>query len=254
MNTTTFTQIVSQATVTDGSLKKSLDVTRMAGDDSLAVEFNGDNLVINGSLVSPLVAAAAALLPAYQNDSRQSLADRVAMLSAGYINQLQQTVATKLLEAPATKKSNPLHSAKKGLTSSEYKANCLHLGRDNFDAVAVEHLFSIDLAKATKADLVAYITELRESIYSSEQQEVYSNMLEAEEKTAKQFEGLTSAGFENVTRVGETLIKASLPASIAATALPKLAELGYALTWSNMDVKTFVLDVQFKEGVAEQIV
>ena len=104
--------------------------------------------------------------------------------------------------------------------------------------------------KSTKTDLLDCLRSFQHIFITEKQQESYEIIAENDRQDAKRFEGLKDAGFENIAR-SSTFLSANISLADSATGLPKLAELGYTFTGSDLDSETLIFTVRFSEETSE---
>ena len=163
---------------------------------------------------------------------------------SGYVNLFHMKQGTT--EATSDDKTiNPMASAKKLLTSAEYRENCFKLAVPPIDILL--HLQEIAGKKdTTKQALIDAINILVGSYFTEEQAGTYENMLEEEIKLAEQFKLLTAESFTDIKRVSETVFVASIKLSLADN-VGRLESLGYTLKDVQTDLSTMTLTVFFTE-------
>ena len=165
---------------------------------------------------------------------------------SGYVNLFHMKQG--LTEATSDDKTiNPMASAKKLLTSSEYRENCFKLANPPIDSLLA--LFVLAGKKeTTKQALVEGILGLHYEYFTEEQEATYENMLADEVKLAEQFKLLTAESFTGIKRVNETVFSASIKLSLADN-VGRLESLGYTLKDVQTDLSTMSLTVFFTETV-----
>ena len=165
---------------------------------------------------------------------------------SGYVNLFHMKQGTT--EATSDDKTiNPMASAKKLLTSAEYRENCFKLAVPPIDTLL--HLQEIAGKKdTTKQALIDAINQLVNNYFSEEQEATYENMLAEETKLADQFKLLTAESFTDIKRVSETVFSASIKLSLADN-VGRLESLGYTLKDVQTDLSTMSLTVFFTETV-----
>lgn len=143
--------------------------------DSIAQTSNivGDTITFNN--IDYTVRAelqAAKLLQYFSRETNP--ADVLETLQAGYLGKLHQ----KTLENESNKDKKPETKALNVLTADEYLQNCLKLAvLDNVSLFTELSKFS---DKSTKAELLAFVEDLRGKLVTSEQVAVYETMREKE--------------------------------------------------------------------------
>ena len=165
---------------------------------------------------------------------------------SGYVNLFHMKQGTT--EATSDDKTiNPMASAKKLLTSAEYRENCFKLAVPPIDTLL--HLQEIAGKKdTTKQALIDAINQLVNNYFTEEQEATYENMLAEETKLAEQFKLLTAESFTDIKRVSETVFSASIKLSLADN-VGRLESLGYTLKDVQTDLSTMSLTVFFTETV-----
>ena len=165
---------------------------------------------------------------------------------SGYVNLFHMKQGTT--EATSDDKTiNPMASAKKLLTSAEYRENCFKLAVPPIDTLL--HLQEIAGKKdTTKQALIDAINQLVNNDFTEEQEATYENMLAEETKLAEQFKLLTAESFTDIKRVSETVFSASIKLSLADN-VGRLESLGYTLKDVQTDLSTMSLTVFFTETV-----
>ena len=165
---------------------------------------------------------------------------------SGYVNLFHMKQGTT--EATSDDKTiNPMASAKKLLTSAEYRENCFKLANPPIDTLL--HLQEIAGKKdTTKQALIDAINQLVNNYFTEEQEATYENMLAEETKLAEQFKLLTAESFTDIKRVSETVFSASIKLSLADN-VGRLESLGYTLKDVQTDLSTMSLTVFFTETV-----
>ena len=163
---------------------------------------------------------------------------------SGYVNLFHMKQGTT--EATSDDKTiNPMASAKKLLTSAEYRENCFKLAVPPIDTLL--HLQEIAGKKdTTKQALIDAINQLVNNYFTEEQEATYENMLAEETKLAEQFKLLTAESFTDIKRVSETVFSASIKLSLADN-VGRLESLGYTLKDVQTDLSTMSLTVFFTE-------
>lgn len=164
-------------------------------------------------------------------------------LQAGYLGKLHQ----KTMENGEDKK--PSEQVKRLLTADEYKLNCLKLAQ--IDTVTLFNDLDKFNDKATKADLLDYVINLKHSLMTEEQTSVYVAMSEKE----KSINDLKPLGFSDFRKfIGSNnaeLIKANISLDNWKVAKAKLEEsftfiCAIASSKDEFDCPT-AFDVTFRE-------
>lgn len=251
----TFNEVVNTATTKSGQLKSGLALTKLAQDDTLSVTFNG-NIFVNDIELEVGAVIAAALLPAYDDKYQQSLTDTLNLYSEGYVLPTQKNIALAIAAGGASvKKLSPLDNAKRSLTSEEYKNNCLRLNQIDNAVLYEEIEVILQDSKVTKQQLLDFVAGIALKLFTTEQNDTFEVMANAEKLAALEFEALTVAGFSDIKRLADnSTIQATVKTELAASAVPQLTTCGYLLIGTVFDAATMSIKVSFKKAVQETIV
>jgi hypothetical protein len=125
------------------------------------------------------------------------------------------------------------------LTPDQYKRNCVKIALATIDADAIMELF--------------VIPQVKNLLFTEEQELTYLTMIENAEIEAKKWEGITDLGFTNVLALKDGSVQASISFAEVSLALPGLTKLGYVLIKSTPVMDTMSITVVFKAGIAEKL-
>jgi hypothetical protein len=185
-------QILASNNNGQGKTNTISESSNIQGD---VITFNNTDYTVRPEL------QAAKLLQYFSRENNP--AEVLETLSAGYLGKLHQ----KTMENGGETKQ-PSEQVKRLLTADEYKNNCLKLAQINPVKLYAELSEFSD--KSTKADLLAFVTSLKESLVTPEQFETYKAMTEKEES----LNSLKPLGFSDFRKfIGSgnvELIKASI--------------------------------------------
>ena len=186
----TFTQIVMQPTTRDGTLKSTLALTRLATAD-LDVSYYGE-ISVQGEKLELGALVAAALLPAYDNKSAETLESLLALYRDGYVLALQKDTAQAMSDA----KTKVKDKAKPFETAEEYLQGNLSIAK--IDAVKV--YTDIDALLSSNPDIAAltsFLKDLREQILPTKVMDVYKRKVAEELSIKEQIAKLKALGYDN---------------------------------------------------------
>jgi len=188
----TFTQIVMQPTTRDGTLKSTLALTRLATAD-LDVSYYGE-VSVQGENLELGALVAAALLPAYDNKSTETLGSLLALYRDGYVSAIQKDTAQALSDAKTKVKDRD--RAKPFETAEEYLQGNLSIAK--IDAVKV--YTDIDSLLSSNPDIAAltdFLMNLREQILPTKVMDVYKRKVAEELSIKEQIAKLKALGYDN---------------------------------------------------------
>ena len=208
-------------------------------------------LNVNGALINVVPYAGNVQLVKIISDygkaaTTDKLLEYATAVCSGYVNLFHMKQGTT--EATSDNKTiNPMASAKKVISSGEYRENCFKLANPPIDTLL--HLQEIAGKKeTTKQALIEAINELVDNYFTAEQADTYENMLAEETKLAEQFKLLTAESFTDIKRVSDTVFSASIKLSLADN-VGRLDKLGYTLKDVQTDLSTMTLTIFFTETV-----
>jgi hypothetical protein len=157
------------------------------------------------------------------------------------------------------------------LSAEEYKASIIssNVKRDNAEHFGTlmqefESLPVLDTSdnKVPRKDIMenynkmfSLLAGLSAVLFPAEKQEVYTAMVEQEEKDKETFAALITAGFEKISRVPDSkdgLMQAYIPSDKITDAVKALPELGYEFVFSNFNASEMKLSITFKPAKKEE--
>lgn len=243
----TFQQVVSQATVKDGSLKTGLAISKLS-TANLNVSFTG-SIEVQGKQLEIGAVIGAALLPAFDNKYDVSLDSLLDLYQAGYVIQQQQNIANIIASGGQTSSKKPL-TAGSVLSAADYLIG--NLKTATIDTVNLYHEINNLLVndKTTKQQCLDLLTILRGQLLPINLHEVYIEKLRKEEELAKQFEELTELGFSDIQPIADKTYSANL-ALANASALQELTAKSYLLKDSQVDITSATIKVIFEKTTTD---
>lgn len=247
MNTNkTFSAIVSQPTVRDGSLKSGLALTKLV-QAGLDVTLSG-SVTVQGKSLELAAIVAASLLPAFDDKYSIDLDTILTLYNGGFVTPLQQQIAKAGISTSEGKKPLPVGSV---ITAQEYMEGNIKTAK--LDQLKLYNTIQACLSgKPTNEQLRVCLSDILDLLFSPDMRHIYAEKLRKEQELEQQFSALTELGFTSISPLKDDTFKASL-ALTSADKISSLAALGYILKDSSVDMETASITVVFNRQPADKI-